>query len=130
MMRRTFLALALLVTFSGCGATPLTPKAPPNLTPQVAAKFYATYIIKDLDILRDFADDANKTVPPVVSNATLKVVVDWHERVVNVIHASPDGWRAAVNAGLNELQGLLPPADAAKFQAYIDATRVLVKELQ
>lgn len=120
--------LALSMTL-GCGGA-LTPKAPPNLTPQVTAKFYATYIIKDLDIIRDFADDANKTVPPVVSNATLKVVVTWHEALVTVIHASPDGWRTAVDAGLTQLEGLLPPADAAKFKAYIDATRVLVRELQ
>lgn len=127
-MKRMIAAATLSLTLA-CGGA-LTPKAPSNLTPQVTAKFYATYIIKDIDIIRDFADDASKTTPPVVSAATLKVVVNWHEALVTVVHASPEGWRTSVAAGLDQLEGLLPPADAAKFKAYIDASRLLIKELQ
>lgn len=126
-MKRFMLILALLVLPS-CGST-LQPKAPPNLTPQVTAEFYATYAIKDLDVVRDFANDASKTTPPIVGKATLLVVVNWHESIVNVIHASPGGWKPAVLASLTELEGKLSAAERSTFKPYIDGARVTVQEL-
>lgn len=126
MKRSLIFALALIV--ASCAT--LSPKAPSNLTPQVTAKFYATYAIKDLDVIRDLAADANKTTPPIISNATLLVVVNWHEAVVRVVHAAPDGWKAAVLAGLDQLKVLLPANDYAKFKAAIDAARTFTLEVQ
>lgn len=125
-MKRVLLIL-LLTGAVGCKA--LAPTAPPNLTPQVTAKFYATYAIKDLDVIRDFANDANKTTPPIISKATLLTIVDWHESVVNVIHATPDGWKAAVLAGLDEIKTKLSPTDYAHIKPYIDGARVAVTEM-
>jgi hypothetical protein len=125
-MKRLILALALSLSF-GCA---LHPSAPPNLTPQVTAKFYATYAIKDLDVIRDFANDAARTTPPIISKATLLVIVNWHEATVKVIHAAPDGWKAAAAAGLDELKTLLAPADYAKFKAAIDAAKAYISEVQ
>ena len=125
-MKRFVLVLALW--FVACG-TDLAPKAPPNLPPGVTAQFYATYAIKDLDVIRDFAVDANKTTPPLIANATLLKVVDWHESLIKIIHASPAGWKAALFAGLSELQGKLTAEEYARLKPYIDSARVLVQEV-
>ena len=124
MKRVTLLVAALLV--SSCSA--LAPKAPPNLTPQVTAKFYATYAMKDLDVVRDFANDASKTTPPLISKATLLLIVNWHETVVRTIHAAPAGWKAATLAALDELPRRLAPSDAATLRPYLEAAKTFAKE--
>lgn len=117
---------ALVVLASACST--LAPKPPPNLTPQVQAQFYATYIIKDFDVIRDFADDASKTVPPIISRETLLTIVDWHSSVVKVIHASPGGWRSAAAVGLDQLKVRLAPSDYQKFRPYVAAARAFIQE--
>lgn len=121
--------LLALVLCSGSACKALAPQAPPNLTPQVTAQFYATYAIKDLDVIRDFAVDANKTTPPILSKATLLIIVNWHESLVTVIHATPAGWKAAVLAGLDELKGKLSADDYAKIKPYVDSARIVVMEI-
>lgn len=96
----------------------------------MTAKFYATYAIKDLDVIRDFANDAARTTPPIISKATLLVIVNWHESTVTIIHAAPDGWKAAAAAGLHELKTLLAPADYATFKAAIDAAQTYIAEVR
>lgn len=103
-------------------------KAPASYTPKVAAQFYATQTIHYLDDVRDFADAGNKTTPPVVSDAALHVVVDWHESIAKVLHAAPEGWRAAALAGLDELRAKLPAADVAHFKPVIDAAKTYIQE--
>jgi hypothetical protein len=121
--------LALMIQLSGTSCSTLAPAPPANLTPQVTAAWYATYAIKDLDVIRDFANDASNTTPPVISKPVMLKVVDWHESLVKVIHASPAGWKAAASAGLTELQDtILSPVDAAKFKAVIDAARTYLQE--
>lgn len=119
---KKLLPFVLAIALSGCV------QAPPNLTPQITAQFYATQTIKYLDAVRDFADDAHKTTPPVISTATLLVVVNWHESIAKTLHAAPAGWRAAALAGLDELNGKLSAADAVKFKPVIDAARIYIQE--
>jgi|GEM_PF-5809425 len=123
------LACLLAGASFGCAGSALTPKAPPNLPPVVEAKFYATYAIKDLDVIRDFANDASQTTPPIISKATLLIVVDWHESLVKLIHAAPDGWKRAALVGIGELMGKLSAADQKAFKPYIDGALLTIQEL-
>lgn len=125
-MKRLVLIVALLT--AGCGV--LAPKAPPNLPPAVTAQFYATYAIKDLDAIRDFAADINRVAPEAVSNATLLKIVNWHESLITVIHRLPSGWKAATVAGLNELRHILTDVEYVRFKPYVEAVRTFVSEVQ
>ncbi len=124
---KRLIALLPLLFILGCGSD-LAPKAPAGLTPQVEAKFYATYVIKDLDVIRDVANDMANTVPPIISKATLLDVVNWHQPLVTVIHATPAGWQATALSGLDALEAKLSPTDKVKFHAYIEAARTFAKE--
>ena len=120
---KKLLLIGLLLTLPACT------KAPPNLTPQVQAQFYATQGIKDLDVIRDFAVGASQTTPPLITKATLLQVVNWHEDLVKAIHVAPNGWKTTASAGLDALSSRLSSADAARFKPYIDAARLLFQEL-
>lgn len=126
-MRLRVLVLALVLFVPACG-TDLAPKAPAGVTPQVAAKFYATYAQKDLDVIRDAANDMANTTPPIITGQTLLVIVDWHEALAKVVHEAPSGWQATVLTGLEELRKKLAPSDAAKFKPYIDAAKTFIQE--
>ena len=126
-MKKRLIVIVALLASTGCG-TVLLPKAPPNLTPEVTAQFYSTSIMQDLDKIRDFA--ASMARANVISKATALAIVDWHEELVALIHASPGGWKAIAAKGLNDLPSRLPPADVAKFKAYIDAARTFIQEVQ
>lgn len=125
------LAVASLVVWAllSIGCARLAPVPPPNLPPDVAAKFYATYAIKDLDAIRDFANDAASTNPPVISVKTLLAIVDWHERAVTLVHAVPGGWKATVLQALEDLKSL-PANDYARIAPLIAATKAYLMELQ
>ncbi len=131
-MKKFLIALSIsfaAVLVPACGSV-LLPHAPPNLTPQVEAKFYATSIMQDLDKIRNFAASLARTTPPTISKATALAVVDWHEELVALIHEAPGGWKAIAIKGLNDLPSKLPSADVAKFRAYIDAAKLFIQEAQ
>src|SRR5438874_13272896 len=71
---------------------------PPNLSPQARAAWYGTRAIKGLDLLRDTALDANAQMPPLVSTATTRKIVRYHESAITAIHATPMGWVSTVQA--------------------------------
>jgi hypothetical protein len=110
-----------------CG-TVLAPRAPSGLSQADVARFYGTQIIKDLDLIRDFADDGSKTTPPLVSGKTDAIVAKWHKALVTDIHAAPGGWKALTLTGLDQLKTLVPPNDYARFAPYVALARTLVKE--
>src|SRR3954464_12339020 len=99
------IALALACSASACA------KAPPNLTPQAVAAFHGTQVIQDLGRIRDAADAAHKTVPPLLDAATTLKIVNWHQSAITVVHAAPAGWKTTVLASLDELDKSLSPHD-------------------
>ena len=119
---RRLIPLLALVLMLGCA------KAPPNLTPQATAAFHATRVVKALDLVRDFAIDGEAQTPKVFSTAHTRIVVDFHESAVRIIHAAPDGWKPAVTAALNELPGKLG-ADYGKIAPYVNLVKTLIASL-
>ena len=118
------LGLCSLVLLTGCQAPP------PNLTPQATQAFYAHRVVKGLDILRDTAIDANAQTPPLLSEATTRKVVTWHQSALKTIQAIPSGWQATVSAGLDELLKDLPPAEANLLRPYVAMAKTLIAEVR
>src|ERR1700690_709747 len=83
--RTSLLVLCVLIGSSACAPPP------PNLTPQAAQAFQNTRVIKGLDVLRDFAIDANAATPPVLSTAVTRKVVLFHESALKIINAAGSG---------------------------------------
>lgn len=121
-MKRTMLFVVLALCL-GCA------KAPPNLTPQGAAAFHGTQVIKALDVLRDTAIDANALVPPLVSTDTTRNVVTYHKSAITIIHATPRGWKVAVLTGLNELSTKIPPVEQQQLGPYLALAKTLIQEV-
>ena len=111
------LVIGLIVSF-GIGASGCK-HSPPNLNPQARVAWYGIQTIHNLDRIRDIAIDANRQSPPLISERDTRKIVDWHTSAVKTIQASPGGWRATVEVGLNELVRDLPPDVRALISPYV-----------
>jgi len=123
-VRRSVLLFVLCVV--GACAPP-----PPNLTPQAISAFNNTRVIKGLDIIRDTAIDANAQVPPLLSTATTRKVIDFDDSALRIIHASSTGWAPAVMAGLDELANSkdLSPSEHRLLAPYIALVKTIIQEV-
>jgi hypothetical protein len=136
--------LIVLLVIGSFGCT----KQPPDLTPEAKTAFYATRVIKVLDVVRDAAIAANELVPPVISTNDTRKVVLWHKTTIQVISAAPDGWKPTVKTniylltcnpeayvpgpGIPNLQECQPqiPADANdRLRPYINLALVVISEV-
>jgi hypothetical protein len=117
---KRLLIVAFVFTVA-CAGTP-----PPTLTPIATAQFNATQIIKDIDVVRDFAIVANAQVPPVLSTAGTRIIVSFHESAVAIISASPSGWKATVTAALGQLKSNLSAADWAIVSPYVALLQTVI----
>lgn len=115
---RYLLVVALL--FTGCAS------APPNRPANVVLAFQATQAIKSLDMLRDFAIDANAQTPPMLSTATTRLIVTYHRSAIRVVHDVPAGWKTTVQTGIIELFNSLPEAEQQKIGPYVTLIEALV----
>lgn len=102
--------------------------APANLTPQAAAAFTNTRVIRGLDLLRNTAVDANTQIPPLVSTATMLRVVRYHQGAVKTIDALTTDWQTSVRVGLDELLKNLPARDQVLLGPYIALANTLLTE--
>ncbi len=122
-MKRLILCLALAV--AGCQHAPLT------LSPAATIQFNDTRVQKALDLIRDTAIDANAQTPPLLSVNATRIVVTFHKSASQTIHASQNGWKAAVLQQLDDLQknaGLLT-ADVQRLAPYIALAKTLIQSL-
>ena len=119
----TAFVLALSLIGSGCA------KAPPNLTPQAVVAFHATQAITVLDHVRDAADNAHKTTPPLISAQVNLKVATWHESAVTIAHEAKHGWQKAVIVGLDGLQHDLVPSDWAIVAPYVALAKTILTEV-
>lgn len=116
------LALIATLTYAACATQP------PNLTPPAVRAFYATEVIHDLDRVRDAANDAHNTIPPLVDAKLTLKIVEWHEQAITIVHDAKDGWQAALDASIVALQQDLPPATWQLIGQYVKLVQSIVKE--
>lgn len=120
---KRFVLIALLLVTSACV------KAPPTLSPAGIAAFNGTRVVKALDILRDVAVDANAQVPPLLSTATTRKVVTYHESALKTIQAAPSGWVPVVQTGLTEVLKDVPPVEQRQLAPYVSLVKTLIAEV-
>jgi hypothetical protein len=104
-------------------------KAPPNLSPAGAAAFQKTRVIKGLDLLRDFAVDAEAAQPQVLNTATTRKIVQAHQSILRIMDAAGNGWQALVGTSLDEVVNSLPAGDRAKVAPYVALVKALLAEV-
>lgn len=122
------LALTALLTstplLSGCAApAAVAGRSTANLTTPGLKALQAKEGIKYLDLIRDFAQDAEAT--HVVSLETATKVTRWHKALVLTIGQTPNGWQAVALHGLDALQQALSPTERALLDPYISSARII-----
>ena len=119
----------LLVGFLALPSTSCT-KAPPTLSPAGAAAFQKTRVIKGLDLLRDFAIDAEAAQPQVLSTDTTRKIVQTHQSILRIMDAAGNGWQALVAAALDETLASLSAGERSKVAPYVALVKALLAEVQ
>ena len=122
-MRLRLLVLVALLA-SGCAHTP------PNLSPAAQTAWKQHEIQKDLDLIRDLAQDANARVPPLISTNTARAVTLWHKSAIMLVHDAAQGWRLTVLAGLDELRTNLPAAEYQVIAVYVELAKTVLRSVQ
>lgn len=115
-------------------------KQPPDLSPDAVIAFQATRVVKVLDVVRDAAIAANELSPPALTTDTTRTVVLWHKTAIQVIQATPGGWKPTVKASIyaltcHPLAGSgpctpqLPPDAVTRLYPYIGLALVVIAEV-
>lgn len=125
-LNRHYRAVTVLVVMLTAVALFGCSHAPPTLSPAGVAAFQATRVVKALDVLRDFAIDAEAQNPKVLSTANTRLVVTFHESAIKTIAAVPGGWKPTVTAGLDQLQHDLSGADWKRVAPYVNLVKALI----
>jgi hypothetical protein len=123
--RRSRSLLIVLALALACACA----KAPPDLSPAGTAAFHATRVVKALDQFRDIATAANAETPPLISTVTTRQIVLYHRSAVTTIGATPSGWVATVQAGLDEVKDRLPSTERKLLDPYIVFVQTLIREV-
>lgn len=122
-LRLTLISLAFMVaSLSGCA------KTPPNLTPAANAAFSQHQVQNALDQLRDIAQAANATTPPLLSTPTVRKITAWHAQAITLVHMAGAGWQTLVAAGLDTALADLPPSESRVVTPYVPLIKTLLKE--
>jgi hypothetical protein len=119
---KTLRSLSIVVVLATGCAHP-----PPNLTPAAQTAWNAHELQKDLDLVRDIAQDAADTAPPVISVAAARQITLWHTTAITLIHDRPAGWRTEVGTGLDALKTNLPATDYAVIAKYVALARSVLQ---
>jgi hypothetical protein len=121
----TLVAISLTFTPSCAGNKP-----PVGLNAQATHDWYRTEVEKGLNHVRDAANDAHDTTPPLIDAATNLQIVQWHELVITIIHDQKAGWRTALDTALGGLQARLSPDTWALIGPYVKFVQNLLKQVQ
>lgn len=121
----------ILALFIGLVAAPSVrcTHAPPQLGPVAAADFQKLRVIKALDLLRDFAIDAEAATPKVLPTATTRQIVTYHASALRILDAAGTGWRPLLASSLAALTAAVPAADRATVAPYIALIQALLSEV-
>jgi hypothetical protein len=128
-LKAVYLFLSLQVIAITVAAALSCAKAPPTLSPAGAAAFQATRVVKALDVLRDFAVEAEAQQPPLISTETTRAVVLYHRSALRTIGAVPGGWKDVVKVGLEELRVKFSAEEKVRFQPYVTLVLTLIEEV-
>lgn len=129
-LRGSLTLLPLLLCLPLVALSPLgCAKAPPTLSPAGERDFRKLQVVKALDLLRDFAIDAEAQTPKALSTATTRKVVLYHQSTLTIIHATDTGWQAAVATGLTDVLATLDAPDRQKLAPYAALLIALVQEI-
>ena len=121
-----YLFCLLLVGFLAAPQASCT-KAPPQLSPQAQREFYATRVIKVLDIVRDFATDGADA--GVVSVKDARTIVLWHKSAVQVASTVGANWQTIVASTLDETVSHLDAATKGKVLPYVALVKAVLQEV-
>jgi hypothetical protein len=113
--------ILIAVLTAGCASAPV------YLTPAGIAAFNKTRVIKGLDVIRDTAVDANKTIPPIISTATTRKIVEFHRSTLVVINVN--GVRDITTASLDELIKNLPQSEKDLLTPYVILAKTILNEV-
>lgn len=115
------LLVVLAILSSAC------PKAPPNTSPTAKREFYATRVIKVLDIVRDFVVDGEAA--GVVSTDDARTVVLWHKSAVQVAQVGGTNWQTLVSTTLDATVQNLKPKTKADVAPYVVLIKAILAEV-
>lgn len=101
--------------------------APPNLSPTAQHEFYATRVVKVLDIVRDFAVDGEAA--GALSTDDARTVVLWHKSAVQVAQTVGANWQTLVSTTLDEAVKNLKPATKDKLTPYVALVKAVLAEV-
>jgi ABC-type uncharacterized transport system substrate-binding protein len=121
-MRFWLVCIALLLA-------PACAKTPPILSPAAQQAYKSHEVQKDIDLLRDIAQDANAQVPPVLSTATTRKIIDWHTAVTRIMLAAGDGWQVTVATSLDEVVKNLPANEQQLIAPYVSLIKTILNEV-
>lgn len=124
------LFLAALAFSVGVLGTLGCAQVPPNLTPEASVAFQTTRAVRALDLLRDVAIAAHAQTPPVLTEATTRRVVLYHQSIVKIVQASPNGWRQIAEDGLTELVANLPDKERSVVSPYVALVKTIIREVR
>ena len=102
-----------------CLVLPSCAKAPATLGPQGISDFNTIQIGHDLDLIRDVAQEASRTTPPVLSHDVAVKVTIWHKAAVQTLATRSTGWKATIQTGLDQLMTTLTQKDKDLLAPYV-----------
>lgn len=112
-----------------CGGNPAPATSPTvNLSASGLASYHATRAVKALDLVRDIAITAEEQTPKLMSTASTRKVVLYHQSVIKTMAAVPDGWIAVAEQGLTELQKQIPTEEWKQIDPYVRLVLAIYKE--
>ena len=103
---------------------------PPSLSPPAQIAWQQHEIQKDLDMIRDIAQDANAQHPPLISTPATRQITLWHKTAITLVHDAPAGWRVTVMAGLEALRTNLAPNEYRIIAPYVGVAQLILKNIQ
>lgn len=104
-------------------------KTPPNITPEAVVAFHGAQVTHYLDRVRDAANDAHHTTPPLLDAVITLKIVDWHQGAIVVVHEAKKGWQAVVIKSLDVLSADLSPHDREVVAPYFAAAKLVINEV-
>ncbi len=124
-LRFLIICCALAQLTLGCAS------APPNLSPAAQQAWYATRVVKGLDVLRDTAIDANAQTPPLLTTTETRCVVLVHQTALQTMQAKASGWPTAVSTALDGLKrpGCLTPRSVTVLAPYVAIVKTALLEI-
>lgn len=128
--RRLSLSVAVFSVLLLFGVAEACRHAPPTASPQAQIAFQATRAIKALDLLRDYATDANAQNPPLINTDLTRKIVVYHRSAITTIHDFPSGWKPSVQTGLDEVLKDLPADTSAKLAPYVSLVKAILVEVK